>query len=215
MRVRLLAVSLLLALAPAGAQSFSVGVKGGALLTDPIEGSFGVRSEAKRYTVGPMVEIGLPFGLALEVDALYKRTGYSATASDFGITTSTQVRANSWEFPILAKYYFSRWLYVSGGYVVRSLSGVDATTHEFGVNPATGAPVDNTFRPETAFLLRENPTHGIAVAGGLRLNAGLARIAPEIRYTRWTGRAFDEQGSRGFFVQSTQNQVEFLVGLTF
>ncbi len=215
MLTRLLALSLSLALAPLCAQSFSAGVKGGALLTDPVEGSFGVRSEAKRYTVGPMVEIGLPFGLALEVDALYKRTGYSATSSAFGITTSTQVRANSWEFPILAKYYFSRRLYVSGGYVVRSLSGVEATTHEFGVNPATGAPVDSTFRPETAFLLRENPTHGIAVAGGLRLNVGLARIAPEIRYTRWTSPAFDEQGSRGFFVRSTQNQLEFLVGLTF
>ncbi len=212
---RLFSALLLLSLAPANAQWFSPGVKGGVLLTDAVEGSFGVRSEAKRYTVGPVVEIGLPASWAVEVDALYKRTGYSSTATAFGITSSTQVRANSWEFPILAKHYFSRRFYLSGGYVVRSLSGVEATVHQSGTNPVTGAPVDVTLRPETAFLLRDNPTQGFVAAGGLRLSIGVAHVAPEIRYTRWTGRPFDEQGSQGFFVQSSRNQVEFLVGLTF
>jgi hypothetical protein len=211
----LLTVLLVLPLASAYAQRFSAGVKGGVLLNDAVEGSFGVRSEAKRYTVGPIVEIGLPFSWAIEVDALYNRTGYGSTASAFGITTSSQVRANSWEFPILAKRYFARRLYASGGYVVRSLSGVEATTHQFGTNPATGAPLDITIRPNTSFLLRDNPTHGFAAAAGLRLKIGVARIAPEIRYTRWTGRPFDEQGSRGFFVQSTRNQVELLAGISF
>jgi hypothetical protein len=139
----LLAALLLLALGPASAQRFSAGVKGGALLTDPIDGSFGVRSEARRYAVGPMVEIGLSSSFAIAVDALYRRTAYSSTGSAFGITDSTQVRANSWEFPILAKRYFPRRFYLSGGYVVRSLSGVEATFHEFGTNPVTGAPVDH------------------------------------------------------------------------
>jgi hypothetical protein len=63
--------------------------------------------------------------------------------------------------------------------------------------------------------LRDNPTHGIAAAGGLRLNFGALHIAPEIRYTRWIGRPFDEQGSQGFFVQSARNQVDFLIGVRF
>jgi hypothetical protein len=95
------------------------------------------------------------------------------------------------------------------------LSGVKTIFHQFGIDPVTGAPVDNTFRWEADSLLRKNPTHGAAIAGGLRINAGPVRIAPEIRYTRWIGRAFDEESSRGVFVQSTQNQVEFLVGITF
>jgi hypothetical protein len=44
-------------------------VKGGVPLQDAVEGSFGNRSKARRYTVGPVVEIGPPFSLALEVGA--------------------------------------------------------------------------------------------------------------------------------------------------
>jgi hypothetical protein len=74
------------------AQSLSLGVKGGIPFTDAVEGSFGNRSEARRYTVGPMVEIGLPLSLAVEFNALYKRTGYSTIDSSFGITSIGQVR---------------------------------------------------------------------------------------------------------------------------
>lgn len=213
-----LAAGFLLVIGALGAQSFSLGVKGGIPLTDAVEGSFAVRSEAKPYTVGPTVEIGLPGPFAFEVDALYRRTGYSSTNTAFGITNVTQVRANSWEFPLLAKYYFSRGgflarPYLSGGYVVRSLTGAEAVFHNFGTNPITGAPIDSTFRG--AEPLADNPTHGAVVGAGVRLNAGLLRIAPEVRYTRWSGRPLDDQGSRGFFARSTQNQVDLLLGLTF
>src|SRR5256885_551833 len=80
--------------APLHAQSLSLGVKGGVPFTDAVEGSFGFRSEARRYTVGPMVEVGLPLSLAIEFNALYKRTGYSTLDSAFGITSISQVRAN-------------------------------------------------------------------------------------------------------------------------
>lgn len=159
---------------PLGAQSLSWGVKGGIPLTDAVEGSFGVRWEAKRYTAGPTVEIGLTGPFACEVDALY---------------------------------------HLSGGYAVRSLTGAEAVSHNFGGDIVTGAPIDSTFRG--AEPLSANPTHGVVVGAGLRLNAGLIRIAPEIRYTRWRGRPIDDQGWRGFFARSTQNQVDLLIGLTF
>jgi hypothetical protein len=202
------------------AQSLSFGVKGGVPFTDAVEGSFGNRSGARRYTVGPMVEVGLPFSVAVEFNALYKRTGYSTSDNFFSITSITQVRANSWEFPLLLKYYLRGHglpvrPYVEGGYVVRHLSGVEGIFRSFGRDIVTGAPFDTSSPLNTSFLVRDDPTHGLAVGGGLRFRAGPLRLAPEIRYTRWTGTAFSEQGARGFFVQSLQNQAEFLIGLSF
>ena len=60
-------------------QRFSVGIKGGLPLTSMSDsGREGHRYggetsfQMKRYTLGPTVEIGLPFRLRLEADALYK-----------------------------------------------------------------------------------------------------------------------------------------------
>ena len=221
-RVGVLVFSLLsFASGPLQAQLLSVGVKGGVPFTDAVEGSFGNRSEARRYTVGPMVEVRLPFSLGVEFNALYKRTGYSTIfESGFGITSISQVRANSWEFPLLLKYYLPGRLlparpFIEIGYVARHLDVVKAIASSFGRDSISGTIVNQTIPLNTSFLLRDNPTHGVAVGGGLRFLAGRLRIAPEIRYTRWTGRGFDEQGSRGFFVQSVQNQAEVLVGLSF
>jgi len=110
------------------AQPVSFGLKGGVNLTDAVGGNFGGSSEARPYTVGLMVELRLPASFAFEADGLYKRTGYSASQSDSGITTTGQVRAHSWEFPLLMKYYLPLAPvvrpFVGGGYVIRHLSGV-------------------------------------------------------------------------------------------
>ena len=201
------------------AQSLSFGVKAGVPATDAIEGSFGSHAEAPRYTVGPMVELGLPFSFGVEVNALYRRTGYSTSDTVFGVTNLTRVRANTWEFPILLKYYLPGVPllrpYVSGGYVGRRLFSASGQSHAFGRDSISGTVIDQTFKLDTRFLVRENPTHGVAIAAGLRLRLRPLKLAPEVRYTRWTGRPFEDFGSRGFFVQSLENQVDFLVGLTF
>jgi hypothetical protein len=198
----------------ARAQSLSVGVKGGVPLTDAFDGSFGVRSEAKRYTVGPTIELGLPLSLAVEVSALYRRTGYSASDTNAGSAFLTQVRANAWEFPILGKLYLPGDFlpvrpFVEAGYVARTFTGVSAVASSLGPGVITLTPLN------TSALLGENPTHGIALGGGLRLKAGGLKISPEIRYTRWTGRPFETRGSRGFFVQPVENQADFFLGLRF
>src|SRR5262245_15774495 len=120
----------------AQAQPVSFGVKGGVPLTGAVEGSFGGASEAGRYTVGPMLELRLPASFAFEANALYKRTGYRASQSDSGVAIMGQVRARSWEFPMLMKYYLASApaaprshgrLYVGAGYVVRRLWKIDGT----------------------------------------------------------------------------------------
>src|SRR5258707_10349866 len=80
-------------------QSVSFGVKGGVLLTSAVE-SNGRVPGAKRYTVGPMIEIALPFLFAFELDALYRRTGYNVIGGDLRTTTYTPLPANTWELPI-------------------------------------------------------------------------------------------------------------------
>src|SRR5438445_12790750 len=99
---------LFLLLAAAGARAqFSFGVKGGIPATDAFEASAAYRQESKRYTVGPMVELGLPLRFGLEFDALYKRLGYSETAEIFGTRSYTSFRAASWEFPLILRYHLT------------------------------------------------------------------------------------------------------------
>ena len=201
------------------AQPVSFGFKGGIPMTDAVEGNFGGSSEARRYTVGLMAELRLPASFAFEADGLYKRTGYRASQSPAFIQTiMSQVRAHSWEFPLLLKYYLPlapmARPFIGGGYVIRHLSRVQGSAHIFGVTSG-GFGIDATLSVPASMVIGEDPTHGIAVGAGLRLRAGWLYVAPEVRYTRWGGRPFGDQGPRGFFLQSSQNQVEVLVGLTF
>src|ERR1051325_5181478 len=101
--IRFPLILFLLATHGAQAQPVSFGVKGGVPLTDAVAGSFGGSSEARPYTVGLMLELRLPASFAFEANTLYKRTGYRASQSDSRVTITGQVRAHSWEFPMLMK----------------------------------------------------------------------------------------------------------------
>jgi hypothetical protein len=202
------------------AQPVSFGVKGGVALTPAVE-SNGPAPGAKRYTVGPTIEIALPLSFAFEGDAIYRRTGYDAITEGLGTLSNTRLRANSWEFPLLGKYYFGRRIvpvrfYATGGYVLRHMSGFDISIHTYGADPFTGMPIDfSTHRVPTQYYVRNNPTNGFVAGGGARLRTGHFAVALEVRYSRWVGMAFDQFGSHGFFVQSLENQADVLVGITF
>jgi hypothetical protein len=58
-------------------------------------------------------------------------------------------------------------------------------------------------------------THGVVVAGGIERRAGPLRLAPEVRYTYWNKPSVDVSGSQGFSIQSSQHQVEILLGIRF
>jgi hypothetical protein len=168
-----------------------------------------------------MIEIALPLSFAFEADALYRRTGYDVIAGGLSTVANTRLRADSWEFPLLAKYYFRPRIgpvrfYATGGYVVRYLSGFDISIHTSGVEPVTGKPVDFTFQTSSAqYYAHDNPANGFVAGGGARFHIGHFAVAPEVRYTRWVGITFNDFGSHGFFVKSLQNQADVLVGITF
>src|ERR1700691_6283745 len=75
-------------------QSIAIGVIGGGRGTDDFTGSGGARG-SKHYVVGPALDIGLPLGFGVEVDALYRREGFQSTFSNPFYSASSEERANS------------------------------------------------------------------------------------------------------------------------
>lgn len=184
---------------PAGL--FSIGVKGGVPFTDAFNtatsGDLRYVTHNKYWTVGPELDIHLPLGLSVEIDALYRRVNYESSGSVQSVTT-----ANSWDFPLLLKYKFPGLVvrpYVSVGPTFNGLTSVNQVTTFF-----SGTPLE-----ETPSALQNRFNTGFTLGGGLQL---FGHISPEIRYTRWGWDSFRDPSG---LLKSNPNQVAFLVGLTF
>ena len=179
---------------------FSFGVKGGFPLTDPLsDDTFNsvdvvthVFSASKNYVVGPMVELNLPFGLAVEADALYRPLNLTTETQivSSSLARRLSVDVNSMEFPILLKAHFLHTPivkpYVDAGPIFRYvLSKVQY--------------VSNT---------------GFALGAGVDFKLPLVRIGPELRYSHW-GSDSASPAVNVSLPPSNKNQVEFLIGLSF
>jgi hypothetical protein len=224
------------------AQSLSVGAIGGIRLTDDIRSgqinastsgqisvAGGTTSESRHYVVGPAVEIGLPFRLALEFDALYRREGYRTDLrvsiplsvnpfGPFGGTQFDRARANSWEFPLLLKYKIPLRVikpYVEVGYANRIIRGsIDSDLFLFSPPPTPGG---RDFRSYSDTDWRDSLGE---VAGlGVQFAFGRLLVSPEARYTRWNNTAIrgftfgtlSQYGLPAF--ESSRNQVDLQIGL--
>jgi hypothetical protein len=160
----------------------------------------------KRYTVGPTVEVRLPFGFRFEADALYRRVRQDTFAgpAPTGNITVTGMRSNVWEVPLLLKRPFVRERklapFVSGGATLRHIG-------DFAVDMLTIPTFPGFSAIRQQFTQASNePVHaGITVAGGLRMKARFLRIEPELRYTHWTSK----------HLLATQEQLDLLVGFSF
>src|SRR5579872_7567093 len=79
----------------ASAQPFSVGLKAGVPLTDFFNTVQNVSTTVpNRYIIGAEAELRLPFGLGVEVDALYRRLNYTdqiISAATAGTISATAV----------------------------------------------------------------------------------------------------------------------------
>ena len=94
-------------------------------------------------------------------------------------------RGNSWEFPVLGKYYLHPPVprfhpFVSVGADLRTIgSSYDssaATTDATGVSHMTASVLHN-----------RSSDAGVTAGAGLWYRLGALAVLPEIRYTRWSG----------------------------
>jgi hypothetical protein len=186
---------LLFAAVSAYSQMLSAGAKAGVPLTDAytdVQVADGASSHfIDRYTVGPTAEFHFPFHLSVEVDALYRHSGFYVIGAH---VPTGNASVNEWQIPLLAKYEAIPLgpirPFVDGGVAYRHLSDSLASVVSLAV---------------------QNPNNaGIAIGGGITLKILHMRLSPEVRYTHWSQVAFSNSA-----VVSTNNQADFLVGFTF
>lgn len=163
---------------PALAQPLSISAVGGYRFTgDPP--TFVNIWESKHYLVGPMLEVRLPLGFAVEADALYSRLDFTSYNPMIANVTVAQSLADSWELPFLGKYYVPLprvHPYLSMGVVWRHETGkLNSINYGYYLSDVTFA-TSFWSGSDTAF----------ALGGGIELRLGHLRVAPEIRYVRWS-----------------------------
>jgi hypothetical protein len=153
---------------------FDFGVKGGVPFTDVlkatgvvsvppgtsvINGSITTVNRSGEYLIGPVAELRIPFGFALEVDGIYRGSEYHLTTNN----VTTTVDAHAWEIPYLAKFRFPIPLlkpFISAGGAYRTF---------------TDLPNNIVTPTHNAFVL----------AGGLELRISKLRLSGEARWLRW------------------------------
>jgi hypothetical protein len=219
-KVRLL-IPFTLAAFSAFSQPLTFGVKGGVPLTDllstpgfpsglqPGPGFTppGATSTTNPYIVGATVEVRLPRNFSVEFDALFRHFSYQWGFFSIANSSEGTATSNAWELPLLLKYKLhGRFLrpYIDGGVAWDLLQGFSATTIYYGFAPP---PVTTHASDAGAF---GDTTAGLVIGGGVDIHTFFLHISPEVRYTRWTSQNLAEA-----FVASNQNQVEFLLGVTF
>jgi opacity protein-like surface antigen len=207
--MRVIAFAILLAGCSA-AQPIGFGVKLGAPVTDAVNlanGSGTLANTATRFTIGPMVDIRLPFGVGIEADFLYRRLSGTYTEPGF----STAANGNQWAIPVLLKYRFPFPIvrpYLEAGPSFRWVTNVDH--QDSCLESFCGGSSANV--PQS--LTTDNGA-GLTIGGGVEAKLLFIRIAPELRYTRWGSPAFTLHGVTSTILQANQNQAEFLVGISF
>ena len=202
-------------------QRIEVGVKVGAPVTSAFDtGSefhidFGesATSATRRYTVGPMIGVRLPHRLSLELDALYNPLGFDRQSKSFGlIFMHVRTTADSWEFPVVAKF---RLLplpavspYVAGGVSFRHISRVSTVTERSLDLGGSGASIRST--GSDSEILGARSGRGGVVGVGVELHLAFLHFSPEFRFTHWR-----EDRNPDPLLHSHQNQAEVLLGATF
>jgi opacity protein-like surface antigen len=207
---------------PAFSQPFSYGVKAGVPLTDFINaagstnasGFLDFATHTNRYIVGATGEVRLPFGLGIEVDALYRHLDYQSSSQTVaGATTtntSASTTANAWEFPILGKYRFGAKAlhpFVDAGVAWDTLQGLTQDVKTTVLSLTGSTPAQSSPSP-----VQNSTTRGYVFGGGLDFKFLIVHIQPEIRFTRWGAQHFFDPSG---LLHSNLNQGEFLLGITF
>ncbi|MEO8592287.1 MAG: hypothetical protein ABI759_03110 [Candidatus Solibacter sp.] len=223
-----MACLLLAAASSAFAQHISVGIKAGVPLTGLLRTEYAtgacceqVATQTRRYTIGPIVDIGLLRGFGVEFGALYKRfdqvsytlttTGFTTDGEDsYPIQETAGISAvgHSWEFPVAVQYHFFKSAirpYVEGGVSLNRLSNV----YSFRNVSINFRQLPFTFAPMRGSFTRVGPLFGM----GVDVKLHRIHVTPGLRYTHYNRLSLlpncTGPGCGGSKV------VDFLVGFTF
>jgi hypothetical protein len=179
----------------AEAQGLSVGVLGGAPVTDVVNGQTinGIQSiaESANFTIGPTLQVNLPASLRLEVDALLRPYSFNLT----GLNVADDISSLQWRFPFLLQYRFGVPLvkpFVEAGLSFDHLSNISAAAKSITSGPGE---------------LLHSSNASIVLGAGLEVKVPFVRLSGELRYSRQTVSNFSDV--------SNQNQAEILVGVRF
>jgi hypothetical protein len=220
---------LLVAVSSAFAQHISVGIKAGVPVTNLLRTNSGDVSsygefptQTKRYTIGPVVHIGLPLGFGVELAAMYKRFDQRSIATTtIGYTTNdenaypiTQTAAisavgHSWEFPVAAQYHFFKSAirpYAEGGVSLNRLSNV----YTVQTTPYPPQQLPFTIFPLRGSFTRVGPLFGM----GVDVKLHRIHVTPGLRYTHYNKLSSLTACLSGPGCPSNRT-VDILVGFTF
>ena len=182
-------------------QLFSAGIKIGAPMTDSFAdvtfpsintgGSVRSFSDAKKFIIGPQVELHLPFGFSINADGLYRPLRLVVAASPAPGAAPGIDSANyaSWEVTPALRYRF---------------------LHTPIVKPF--AEAGPSFRWVESPLDHDLSDRGFTLGAGVEVKLLRLRVTPEVRFTRCGS---DHNVNLTFPLQSGQNQAEFLAGFSF
>lgn len=190
-------------------------IKGGTVVTTA--NTLYTKSEARPLGGGVAGYFYLTSTLSLNLDFIYRRTGYDdSNVLNNATTTSyySRTRGNYFDFPLLARYHSRYHLlrssaFIEGGGSARYVDQITtSTTVDTTVNSALVSTCCTEIPDRPAHKLVFGPTVGL----GLRLprdEIGV-QIVPEIRYTRWLENTFSALPTR-----SNHDQAEVLLSITF
>jgi len=134
--------------------------------------------------LGPSLEFRLPAGFAVEASAIYRRLGetywynVSPPFNSPGLFIN-RIRGNSWDFPVIGKYYFGRQRSRLTPYLGAGLGFRTVGLHS-DVAVLSSSQMSNVHDESRSGLHM-----GTTGAAGVRFRVGGLVISPEVRYTRW------------------------------
>ncbi|MEP6535761.1 MAG: hypothetical protein ABJF23_10620, partial [Bryobacteraceae bacterium] len=166
----------------------------GAVLGLPVKHGFATSAgeatgERAGYLAGLMAETNVAGNVSVEVNALYRPIRASGSNPD----RKTVFEVLTWQFPVLAKYRWSRktWSpFAEAGPSFRLSGNLN------GYNPSS---------------------YGVTAGGGVETRARGNRLAPAIRYTRWARDAspYSVPGYTFDYPRTKSNSIEIVCGISF
>lgn len=191
--------------------------------TVPIEFVSNADPDSNRVGIGLMLQYALNERWAVNVTPTYRPMSFHATIKRYeGVDNSStfldertiydineDTKGRFIDIPLMARYYFKdrhdgggRW-FLEGGPTMRLTQQVRTTRK---TQPPTGAAIEDTI----PLPFKKNTTGGTIGIGGQLIDDFGIRTIPQVRYTYWFNKPFNDYHGR-----TRGSQIEILVTFSF